>query len=67
MHHLYLGAPCTMFLNVATFETSGDTLFHPLQTAYKETPIFDMGRDIENYEYFPGWAENVRPGLLSDR
>jgi gamma-aminobutyric acid type B receptor len=43
----------------------GDTLYHPLQTKYKSLDIFDAGRDIGKYEYFAGWRENVRPGLIS--
>jgi hypothetical protein len=43
----------------------GDALYHPLQTAYKSLDIFNAGRDIGNYEYFTGWRETVRPGLVS--
>lgn len=43
----------------------GDTLYHPQQTVYKRLSLYDVGRDIANYENFPGWEEAVRVGFLS--
>ena len=43
----------------------GDTLYHPLQSLYKTMNLVDTGRDIANYESFPGFDTSVRPALVS--